>query len=51
MLRMNRKAAHIVEMILLASNKQFSVDVQKKVTGFCLYLLAVVRQDRKTPVG
>lgn len=36
MLRMDRKAAlHIAEMVLLADDKHFSVDIQKKVTGFC----------------
>lgn len=52
MLRMERKTVlHIVEMILLAGNDQFSVDVQKKITGFCFLSFGCVRQGRKPPVG
>lgn len=41
MLRMDWKAVlHVVEIIVLAGNKQLSVDVHKKVTGlFCIFWL------------
>lgn len=52
MLRMDRKAAlHIIEMILLAGNKQFSVDVQKKVTGFCLMSFGCCQTTQKNTCG
>lgn len=48
MLRMDRKAAlHIVEMILLVGNKQFLLDVHKKVPGlFCVFLLKSDKTER-----
>lgn len=52
MLRMDRKAAvRIVEMILLAGRKQFSVDVQKKVTGFCFISFGCCQTRQKDTCG
>lgn len=52
MLRMYRKAAlHIVEMLLLAGNNQFSVDVQKKITGFCFISFGCCQRRQKTTCG
>lgn len=52
MLRMDRKTAlPIVEIILLAGNNQFSVDVQKKVTVFCFISFGCCQKRQKTTCG